>query len=309
MKTYVPFRQEDRYGKRTGDIMGVIEITQDLSEDLLAIIKLQARIIVFSLFIMGILFAILSLIVVKANRTMARRAAERILLEEQLNKTQRLASLGKMVATVSHEIKNPLGIVRSTAEILEKRISKVAPGSEHLAGIIVEETSRLDTIVRGFLDFARPRESQMEQSSLNDVAERVLAFMEPEFTKKNIEIAKKLDQSLPDIFMDREQIYQVVFNIVFNAVQAMDTAGKLTLETRPAQEKGVMMLISDTGHGIEPDQFEQIFSPFYTEKNRGTGLGLAIAKSIIDKHNGKITVESSIHQGSTFEIFLPMGEG
>ncbi len=305
LRTYVPFRQEDRYGKRTGDIMGVIEITQNLSDDLLTIIKFQARIIVFSLFVMGILFAILSLIIVKANRTMARRADERILLEEKLNKTQRLASLGKMVATVSHEIKNPLGIVRSTAEILEKRISKVAPGSEHLAGIIVEETSRLDNIVRGFLDFARPRETELKPGSINEIVERVLNFMAPEFLKQDVSVIPELDSLLPDVPMDKEQIYQVVFNIVFNGLQAMNEGGQLTLVTECLKD-GIQLSVKDTGQGIDPEQFEQIFTPFYTEKNKGTGLGLAIAKSIVEKHNGTIIVESQLNQGSTFIIFLPL---
>ena len=113
--------------------MGVIEVVQDLSEDLEAIILLQGRVIILSLAIMTVLFVVLTLIVVRANRIMAKRAEERLRLEEQLNEAQRLASLGKMVAAVSHEIKNPLGIVRSTAEILGNRIGKVAPGNERLA--------------------------------------------------------------------------------------------------------------------------------------------------------------------------------
>lgn len=307
LKTYVPFHQEDRLGKRTGEIMGVVEITQDLSDDLKAIIELQARIIVFSLFIMGLLFSILSLIVVKANRTMARRAAERILLEEQLNKAQRLASLGKMVASVSHEIKNPLGIVRSTAEILRKRISTVAPGNEHLADIIVEETTRLDTIVREFLDFARPREGAVKPDSLNSVGERVLRFLDSELTKHDIGVNVRFQPDLPLIPMDSEQIYQVVFNIVFNAVQAMAQGGELTMRTsHDPQGKTVELMVQDTGPGIDPDKLDQIFTPFYTDKNRGTGLGLAIAKSIVEKHHGLIDVNSTPGAGSCFVVTLPV---
>ncbi|RWX43263.1 His Kinase A (phospho-acceptor) domain-containing protein, partial [Candidatus Electrothrix communis] len=110
-----------------------------------------------SLTVMGILFAVLSAIVIRANRIMEARAEERRELEQQLHEAQRLAVLGSMVASVSHEIKNPLGIVRSTAEILGKRLAKLAPGNEHLAKIIVDEITRLDGIVREFLDFARPK--------------------------------------------------------------------------------------------------------------------------------------------------------
>jgi signal transduction histidine kinase len=308
LKTYVPFRQETKLGERTGEVMGVIEVVQDLSEDLEAIVWLQGRVILLSLAIMSILFTILSLIVVRANRIMAERAEERLRLEEQLNEAQRLASLGKMVAAVSHEIKNPLGIVRSTAEILGTRISKVAPGNERLAGIIVEETSRLDNIVREFLDFARPRDLRKSAGSLNAVVERLLPFMEPEFQQKGVRVQTLLASELPEIQFDSEQIYQVVFNIVFNAIQAMPEGGELFLETAALpEEKMVVLEVTDTGLGISPEKLEQIFTPFYTDKNRGTGLGLTIAKSIVDKHQGSITVRSTPGEGSTFRLTLPVG--
>ena len=307
LKTYVPFRQENKLGEHTGEIMGVIEVVQDLSEDLHAIIELQGRVIIWSLMIMSLLFAILGLIVVRANRIMAKRTEERLRLEEQLNEAQRLASLGKMVAAVSHELKNPLGIVRSTAEMLGNRIAKVAPGNEHLANIIVEETSRLDTIVREFLDFARPRETKMATGSLNQVAERVLRFMEPEFKQKSVVVRTRLDQELPEIFMDSEQIYQVLFNIVFNAVQAMPYGGDIIVATSEDQAAAAVILeISDTGVGIAPEKISQIFTPFYTDKNRGTGLGLTIAKNIVEKHGGTISASSKPSDGSTFRVVLPI---
>jgi two-component system, NtrC family, sensor histidine kinase HydH len=308
LKTYVPFRQENKLGERTGEIMGVIEVVQDLSEDLEAIILLQGRVIVLSLTIMSILFTILSLIVVRANRIMAERAEERLRLEEQLNEAQRLASLGKMVAAVSHEIKNPLGIVRSTAEILGSRISKVAPGNERLANIIVEETSRLDNIVREFLDFARPRDVRKAAGSLNGVVERLLRFMEPEFQQKEVQVQIALDEELPEIFFDGEQIYQVVLNVVFNAIQAMPQGGELFLKTAVLPDQNAVVLeVTDTGAGISPEKMGQIFTPFYTDKNRGTGLGLTIAKSIVDKHQGSLTVSSAPGEGSTFRLVLPVG--
>ena len=309
LKTYVPFRQENKLGEQTGEIMGVIEIVQDLSDDLRAIIQLQGRVIVLSLFILSILFTILTLIVIKANRIIALKAEERLRLEEQLNEAQRLASLGKMVAAVSHEIKNPLGIVRSTAEILGNRISKVAPGNEHLANIIVEETSRLDAIVREFLDFARPPEAKMAPRSLNAVIERVLRFMEPEFKQKSIVVRTELGD-LPEIFMDSEQIYQVVFNIVFNATQAMPYGGDVMVQTREDQEQATVVLaVTDSGIGIAPEKIEQIFTPFYTDKNRGTGLGLTIAKNIVEQHQGVIVVASRPDEGSTFSVTLPINGG
>ncbi len=305
LKTYVPFRQDRGITERTGEIMGVIEVTKDLSDDLRAIISLQYRIMLLSLTVMGILFGVLSAIVARGNKIMEARAEERRRLEEDLHEAQRLAALGKMVAAVSHEIKNPLGIVRSTAEILGKRIRKVAPGNEQLADIIVEETTRLDGIVREFLDFARPREPRLAPGSLNELVERLVRFMAPELESKNIRPVLDLSPVLPEVPMDSEQIYQVLMNIVINAVHAMEDGGTLTLKTYPLPHgKTVAVEISDTGKGIAEDKIEQIFTPFFTDKNRGTGLGLAITKNIVEKHGGTITVRSREGEGTTFTVVL-----
>ncbi|WP_417914328.1 two-component system sensor histidine kinase NtrB [Candidatus Electronema sp. JM] len=308
LQTYVPFRR-DR-GAMPGEIMGVVAVTQDLSADMEALFALQLKIILFSLTVMGILFAVLSAIVIRADRIMEARAQERRELEKQLHESKRLAALGKMIASVSHEIKNPLGIVRSTAEIITKRISKVAPGNEHLAAIIVQETTRLDGIVREFLDFARPKDLSLASSSLNSLVERMAVFMEAECQKKNIRMMLELDPTLPDIMMDSEQMYQVVLNIVFNAVHAMsEQGGDLIVRTKPLPEGGAVMEIADTGCGMSEEKITHIFTPFYTDKNRGTGLGLAITKNIVEKHGGTIAVASTEGEGSTFAVRLPGGNG
>lgn len=306
LKTYIPFRGEGRSVEQGGNIMGVIEIVKDLSGDINAIIELQARIIILSLSIMGVLFGVLSYIVLRADRIIEARADERRLLEEKLNEAERLANLGKMVAAVSHEIKNPLGIVRSTAEILGKRISKVAPGNEHLSGIIVEETSRLDGIVREFLDFARPAEPKKELVQLNSLVNRVALFMQPELEKKSVSAELDLEPQLPEINVDQEQIYQVLLNMVLNAVQAMPDGGIVSLRTHfNARDKDIEVSITDNGLGMNPEKMDQIFTPFFTDKHRGSGLGLAIAKNIIEKHDGRIEVKSKEGVGSTFTIIFP----
>lgn len=303
LQTYVPFRQDRGAGE--GEIMGVVAVTQDLSADMKALISLQCKIILFSLAVMGILFAVLSAIVIRADRIMEAKAQERRELEKQLHESKRLAALGKMIASVSHEIKNPLGIVRSTAEIIAKRISKVAPGNEHLAAIIVQETTRLDGIVREFLDFARPKDLSLAPGSLNNLAERMAVFMEAEFQQKKIKLALELSPSLPEIQMDGEQMYQVILNIVFNAVHAMsEQGGTLTVRTSPLPESGAILEIADTGCGMSEEKMTQIFIPFYTDKNRGTGLGLAITKNIVEKHGGTITVHSKEGEGTRFTVRL-----
>lgn len=306
LKTYIPFRQVGPGGESGQIIMGVIEIVKDLSNEYVAIIRLQGSIILVSSVVMMFLFLILRRIVLNASKKLEQRVIERLQLEEKLNQTERLAHLGSMVATVSHEIKSPLGIVRSTAEILEKRIKKVAPGNEHLAKIIVDETTRLNTITMEFLDFARPQQAKLIEGNINDVIERTLIFIEPKAAEQNIVIEKDLrDNPLLALF-DGEQFYRGILNVVVNALQAMPDGGRLKISTsKKSLGTGVEIEISDSGIGMPENKIEQIFNPFFTDKQKGTGLGLSITKNIIDNHNGEILVSSKEGKGTTFIVTLP----
>jgi signal transduction histidine kinase len=306
--TFIPFRRENPLSERTEDIMGVTKVVQDLSEDMEAILRLQLTIIVISVLIMGTLFFILTQIVTKADQINQARAEERRRLEAKLHHTERLASLGEMVASVSHEIKNPLGIVRSTAELLDKRLKDQAPSSKHLAEIIMTETNRLDDIIREFLDFARPQIPRFAKTSINDPLTKVMEFLQPELKKKNIIIESNLDLDIKPFDIDKNLLYRAFLNLFVNAVQAMPDGGNLTVGSFPTSEgrkKLVVIQISDTGVGISEDKIGMIFTPFYTDKNRGTGLGLAIVKNIIEEHNGTIEVKSEKDKGATFIITLP----
>lgn len=306
LMTYIPFRRENPLSERTDDIMGVTKVVQDLSDDMEAILRLQLTIIGVSILIMGTLFFILTQIVTKADQINKARAEERRRLEDKLNQAERLASLGEMVASVSHEIKNPLGIVRSTAEILNKRLRDQAPASKHLAEIIITETSRLDNIVREFLDFARPQVPQFTKGRINDLICKVQEFMQPEFSKRQITIKNNLAGDLKPINMDQNLLYRAFLNLFVNAIQAMPDGGTLVTTTSLSSDgkKNVAISIKDTGIGINKEKLPLIFTPFYTDKNRGTGLGLAIVKNIIEEHNGTIDVESEVGEGSTFFITL-----
>ncbi len=303
--TYVPFRQERALSQSTDVIMGVIEVEQVLSADLLAIIRLQGIIIVTSVLIMGSLFIVLQFIVARADRIIEARAAERHRLEKKLHHAERLASLGKMITSVSHEIKNPLGIVKSTAEILEKRLIRVAPGNEHLATIVIEETGRLDNIVREFLDFARPLEPKKDLLLVNKGLIKAIRFMAPEFEKYKVRVDMDLDEALDPVPLDENLIYRVYLNILVNGVQAMPDGGRLLVRTARDGDNAVIVEFSDDGIGISEEKLQQIFIPFYTDKSRGTGLGLAIVKNIIDSHGGEMQVESREGAGTTFRLILP----
>jgi signal transduction histidine kinase len=306
--TYIPFRRENPLSERTDDIMGVTKVVQDLSDDMEAILQLQLTIIIVSILIMGTLFFILTQIVTKADQINKARDEERRRLEGKLHHAERLASLGEMVASVSHEIKNPLGIVRSTAEILNKRLKDQAPSSKHLAEIIITETSRLDDIVREFLDFARPQVPHFAIATINDPLLKVIEFMQPELTKKKVTLEQNLDPDLEPMAIDQNLLYRAFLNLFVNAIQAMPDGGTLFIDSSLASEgpkKNVVVRFTDTGIGISEEKLEIIFTPFYTNKNRGTGLGLAIVKNIIEEHNGTIDVESETGKGAAFIITLP----
>lgn len=308
LHTYIPFVQRKTFGDKPAPVMGVIEVVQDLSEDAEEIIRFQVYVSAILLVIMSGLFAVLRFIVAKAERIIENRAEERRRLEEQLHQSEKLATLGKMVASVSHEIKNPLGIVRSTAEILGKRLKSVAPGNEHLAAIIVEETGRLDGIVREFLDFARPQVPKFALASVNDVVAKVTQFIESDLESRRITLVQELDSALDPLAIDREQLYRAFLNILLNGRQAMPEGGTLTVRTRRqegAPGGGVIIEVADTGIGIPSDKLPRIFTPFYTDKNRGTGLGLAIVQNIIEGHGGRIEVESEEGRGTLFRVILP----
>ncbi len=305
-KTFIPFRLM-RENKSSDDlIMGVIEITQDLSHEYGAIILLQRRIILLSATVMVILFLVLRTIVSRADKIMEKRVRERLGLEQEFHKIERLAHLGTMVATVSHEIKSPLGIIRSTAEILVKRIKKVAPGNENLAEIIVAETLRLNNIVMEFLDFARPQKVRLRPVSINRTIDQVLQFVEADLIAKQIELHKEFMPDMEDISIDQDLFYRALLNILVNAIQAMPNGGVLTVKTENVQNDGaVAITIEDNGIGMDDETVAEIFKPFVTNKNKGTGLGLAITKNIIDHHYGTITVTSREGAGTVFVITLP----
>lgn len=300
--SYIPLRSENR----PDQILGVIEIVQDMSDDYRTTIRLQGMIGGISFLCMFILFVVLRLIVAQADLIIDARARERQVLEDKLRRSEHLANLGKMVATVSHEIKNPLGIIHSTAEVLQKRLTQESSGNEQLSRVIVEETARLDSIVREFLDFARPREMRMRSLAVREVVEEAIKFVAPELERRAISCRLQADDDLPNIQADRELLYRALLNIILNGIQAVEKDGSLhiVITKGEAGTNGIKIAISDNGHGIPAELQRQIFKPFYTDKSRGTGLGLAIVKNIIDSHQGTIKVISNPGQGTTFVINL-----
>lgn len=248
---------------------------------------------------------------VEWGKTLEKKVEERTRelteMQTKLLQSEKLASLGKLAAGVAHEINNPLGAILIYSHLLLEETPKNTPAYENLRKI-VKETSRCKDIVKGLLEFARPKEPEMVPTDINETVDRALSLVEKQALFQNITIKKEYGQ-LPRIIADPSQLQQVFMNIIINAAEAMDGRGTLTIKTSLDSDKEIIKIaFTDTGHGIRPEDMSRLFEPFFTTKEvgKGTGLGLAISYSIIQKHQGTIEVESRAGQGSTFTVILPL---
>jgi two-component system sensor histidine kinase HydH len=304
LKTLIPFRAETPLSPEMGPVLGVFEITQDLTEDYRSFTSFQYQVVGFSVVVMGLLFLVLRAIVIRAERIIDRNWLEQKRLEEQLNQAERLASLGEMVAAVSHEVRNPLGIIRSTAELLKK---KLEGGAARLADVIMEEANRLNGIVTEFLDFARPQVPRKAPCRPRDVLGRNIEFLRPEIEKHDIELVAALDGDA-EVQADAGLLYRAFLNVLVNAVQAMPEGGRLTLQSAPAPGGGVVVSVADTGCGIPEEKLRKVWNPFFTTKDKGSGLGLPIVKNIIESHGGHVEIESAEGRGTRVTMTIPLGD-
>jgi two-component system sensor histidine kinase HydH len=237
------------------------------------------------------------------------RQSERIRdMEGQLRKCERLSTIGELSAVLAHEIRNPLGSIQGTAEILKDDFQPGDRKYEFLE-IMVKESKRLNKVVEDFLRLARPQPVLMGTCDLAEELQNVLSLLSVEAKKRNIALECRLDP-IPPIAGDPEKLRQAFLNIVLNGLQASPQGGVVTItmareEPEPGGTAWVQLVFSDTGPGIPEELREKIFEPFYTTKEGGTGLGLVITRKIIEAHGGSITVESAPGEGVAFRIRLP----
>ena len=222
---------------------------------------------------------------------------------EKLHQSERMATLGEMIASVSHEIKNPLGIIRSTADLLEKKVVQLEPQNQ-LASIIREESDRLNRIVTEFLDFARPQIPKMDSIRIETILEKTLHLLGTELARRRITVQKDFIPGSQTIPVDQDLLYRAFLNILLNAVQAMPEGGTIGVVVR-YNSQGAEIEIKDSGTGLSEEELSKAFQPFYTTKEKGSGLGLAIVKNIIEAHNGTIRMVNSSKGGTSVVIQLP----
>lgn len=307
LRTYVPLRAEKPLSNLEGPILGVFEIVQDLSGDYKTIARFKQRIMLTSVGVMGILFLILLFIVRRGEGIIQKRAGERLLLREKLNQAERLASLGEMVAAVSHEIRNPLGIISSTAELLKEKLRRVDP-EDRLADVIVEEANRLNGIVTDFLNFARPPAPNLMACRVEEILERNLKFLAPEIAGRGYRVHREISPDLPDVQADPGLLYQAFLNVLINAMQAMPKGGEITVEisVRNGMLRAVFL---DDGPGIPDEVLSKIWDPFFTTKDKGSGLGLPIVKKIVSGLGGSVSLENAETGGARVTISFPLDRG
>ncbi|WP_049757077.1 two-component system sensor histidine kinase AtoS [Ammonifex degensii] len=233
-----------------------------------------------------------------------RDVTERRRLEERVQRQERLAALGKFVAGVAHEIRNPLTTISGYIQMWQ-RYGKPTP---HSLPLVAQEVRRLNAIVDKLLFFARPAEMKLQPYDLNQLVVQVLQFIgHAQDNKVKVEVS--LSPELPTVLLDPEQMRQVLMNIIYNSYQAMPNGGLLSVSTELTSDgKYAVVTVGDTGCGIPPENLPRIFDPFFTTKARGSGLGLALAHEIVTAHGGHIEVESKVGVGTTMRVYLPVGE-
>ena len=229
--------------------------------------------------------------------------------EAEARRAERLAALGQLSAGLAHEIRNPLAVIKGSAEMLSRKVAESEPLAAELAGYISSEVNRLNALVIRFLDFARPSKLELRPERLSEIVDRALESSTASFPNTKVKIERDYAPGVPEIRADRPLCEQVFVNLITNAFQAMDgTEGTLRLSIAPEilnGEPGAAVIVEDSGPGVPPELREQIFNPFFTSKKDGVGLGLSIVAKIVDDHHGSIRLEEAAHGGARFHVHFP----
>ena len=236
-------------------------------------------------------------------------------LEEQLRQTERLAELGTLASGMAHEIGTPMNVILGRAEFLQRKTKD--PDTAKGLQTIIDQVERITRIMNQLLTFARRRPIERRPTSLNKVVEDTLEMIRERLKRHRIELKADLAPALPLVHADPDQIGQVILNLAINALHAIGNEGALrvgTVAITVLQSSGglpadmIELSVTDSGHGIAPEDLDKIFNPFFTTKEvgKGTGLGLTVVHGIVQEHGGQIKVESETQKGTTFRILLPI---
>jgi len=236
-------------------------------------------------------------------------------LEKNLHRADKLTALGTLASSIAHEIKNPLVAIKTFTQLFPEKFNDPEFQKKYNQ-IVPRELERLEDILHELLNFSRPAKEVTKPVEVKKVIDEILLFMDNEISKNGVRIIKEYQENLPKILTNPDQMKQVFLNLILNALQAMPEGGSLKISARMViptnrqddirESKFVEIRFSDTGYGIPEENLKNLFKPFFSTKEDGTGLGLAIVKQIIKDHNGTIEVVSTLNQGTTFQIKLPL---
>jgi len=226
-------------------------------------------------------------------------------MREEVNRSRVLSALGEMAATVAHEIRNPLGGMGAYASLLARNIDD---SNKKYVDKIIEGINSINKIVSNLLAYTKKTNLQKQNMDLVAWADAILAHAEIEIEKekKNITVERNFPPEPLNAEIDGDRLQQVMLNLLINAIQAIETEGKISVSVGFFGENFAEIAVADTGKGIEQENLKSIFTPFFTTKEQGTGLGLAIVKKIVDLHEGEISVESTVGKGTKFSIRVPI---
>jgi len=225
----------------------------------------------------------------------------------QMSRAEHFATLGEMATGLAHEIRNPLAGIAGVIEIVSRDLPNTSP-ARAVVKDVRQEIARINHIVTDLLQTARPHPPQVRKSDVNTTVEHAVMLGRQQALAKSIEIALHKDPTLPDVEHDSDQIHQVLLNLLLNALQAIDKNGKIVV-TVGFHGGSAVVEVADNGRGISPESLPNIFRPFYTTKGDGTGLGLSLARRIVEDHQGRIDVTSTLGKGTTFAVVLPLQRG
>jgi len=302
-----PYKDDDT---REASVTGVLVITQDITEDYATIVNFQWILIGTCLGTSAILFIVLQFFIGRSERILTTRMERTRDLEKTLRDNETLVSMGRIVASIAHEIRNPLGIIRSSSELLLKRgrVNNTEPSSIAMLSAIFDESCRLSRTVNDFLDYARPRKPRQDSVNCAILLDQALTFLSTEFTAHTIELVTQFETPLL-VIGDKDLLYRAIYNVLINALQAVGENGIIRIRTRRTNKHTILIEVHDTGPGFPLQSLTNVLEPFFTTKDQGTGLGLPIVNTIIQSHEGTLELMNASPEyggGAIVRIELPM---
>ncbi|SHN63225.1 sensor histidine kinase [Desulfovibrio litoralis] len=309
LRTTYPMQIENKVSSsdKEGPAISILEFSQDITEDMGVIVRFQRLVIGVALISSTLLFILLLVFIKRAEHALSVRFQERQKLLTELHQNERFVSMGRVVASIAHEIRNPLGIIRSTIELLLKRPIGQDPTTAKFLTAMHDESLRLSQTISDFLDYAKPKQPKQQYIDVILVLEQIFAFISPDLLKYSVDIMKQYPVKGAWVNGDKDLLYRAFYNIIVNSIQEMKNGGVINV-TVSSDDKKVNIRFIDSGPGFSQDVLEHLLDPFYTTKDEGTGLGLPIVNSIVSSHGGEINFMNNPEGGAIITIILPVGD-